>query len=115
MPQYFAEIGKEVRSIAFRPSGEILASGSYDQTVRLWDIRSGEYLKTWQGHNSSFDSVAFSPLGEIFASTGYDETVRLWDIHTGECLQICRVIRVGYGRSPLARTVKYLPVEVLIE
>ncbi|AFZ28390.1 WD40 repeat-containing protein (plasmid) [Cylindrospermum stagnale PCC 7417] len=77
-----------VQSLAFSPDGEILASGSNDQTVRLWDANTGQCLKTLQGHTSWVQSLAFSPDGEILASGSNDQTVRLWDANTGQCLKI---------------------------
>ena len=75
-----------IRSVCFSPDGSILASGSYDQTVRLWDSHTGECLRLLQGHTNPVSSVCFSPDGSILASAGYDKTVRLWDSHTGACL-----------------------------
>ncbi|MDE2741759.1 MAG: hypothetical protein OXI58_09240 [Gemmatimonadota bacterium] len=74
-----------VLSVAFAPNGEILASGSYDATIRLWDAHTGELKNTLEGHNTwAILSVAFSPDGGILASGSYDATIRLWDAHTGE-------------------------------
>jgi len=51
-------------SVAFSPNGYLLASGS-DRTVKLWDVSSGECLKTLQGHRSGW-SVTFSPQGKTW-------------------------------------------------
>ena len=64
-----------------------LASGSWDWTVRLWDVSSGEHLRTFTGHTSGVNSVSFSPDGETLASGSSDETVRLWDVSNGEPLR----------------------------
>ena len=67
--------------------GSILASGSNDHTVRLWDIREGKCLKTLQGHTQGVLSVAFAPEGNILASGSNDYTVRLWDIREEKCFK----------------------------
>jgi WD40 repeat protein len=64
----------------------ILASGSIDRTIKLWDIQSGECLKTLQGHIDWICSIACSPDGQTIASGSIDQTVKLWNINTGECL-----------------------------
>ena len=69
-----------VRSIVWSPDGKILASGSGDNTIILWDIQTrqplGEPLK---GHTDSVWSVAFSPDGKVLAS-GSGDTIILWDV-----------------------------------
>ncbi|PSB57821.1 NB-ARC domain-containing protein [Chamaesiphon polymorphus] len=75
-------------SMAVHPSGDILASGSVDNTVALWRIDTGECFQVLPGHQAFARSVAFSPDGRILASGSYDGTVRLWDVGSGECLKI---------------------------
>ena len=72
-----------VSSIAFSPDGQTLASGSLDDTVRLWDVNTGEPLHTLTGHWDNVTSVAFSPDGQTLASGSSDRTIRLWDPNTG--------------------------------
>ncbi|KAJ8058450.1 hypothetical protein OCU04_012638 [Sclerotinia nivalis] len=76
-----------VWSIAFSPDGTKVASGSNDETIRLWDTATGESLQTLKGHSGSVLSIVFSPDGTKVASGSNDKTIRLWDIVTGESLQ----------------------------
>ena len=65
-------------SIVFSPDGRVLVSGSYDRTIRLWNIATGEQLGTLDGHTYSITSVAVSPDGSTIASGSFDGTVLLW-------------------------------------
>ena len=75
-----------VSSVSFSPDGATLASGSWDGTVRLWDVATGEAIATLEGHTDWVFSVSFSPDGATLASGSWDDTVRLWDVATGEAI-----------------------------
>src|SRR5262249_49099823 len=69
-----------VRSVAFSPDGQTLASGSEDNTIILWDVVSHQQLSTLNDHTSTVRSVAFSPDGQTLASGSEDNTIILWDV-----------------------------------
>jgi hypothetical protein len=64
----------------------LLASASSDQTVRLWDARSGQLQRVLRGHATGVYAVCFSADGERLATGSTDQTVRIWDIRTGQQL-----------------------------
>ncbi len=72
-----------VNSVAYSPDGELLASGSSDQTVKLWDPASGTLLHTLTGHTDRVCSIGFSPDGTMIASSSLDTTIKLWNVSTG--------------------------------
>jgi len=61
-----------VHSVAFSPDGSKIASGSWDETIKLWQVSDGALPRTLEGHTDNVTSVAFSPDGEIIASGSYD-------------------------------------------
>ncbi|MBM0743887.1 hypothetical protein JOY44_20060 [Phormidium sp. CLA17] len=93
-----------VRSVAFAPNPQhfdrdhsdsegldgLIASGGADQTVRFWDSRTGQCLKTIQGYASFMLDVAFSPTDPLLASSSADHTIKLWNLQTRRCVNILR-------------------------
>lgn len=76
-----------VWALAFSADGRILASGSWDGAVKVWDSSSGRLL--WSGqHSNHVNAVAFSPVSNLLASGGNDTTVRLWDRQSGTQLKV---------------------------
>ncbi|MDT5122019.1 MAG: hypothetical protein QOC96_1501 [Acidobacteriota bacterium] len=76
-----------VTSVAFSPDGKTLASGSTDNTIKLWNIESGKELRTLVGHSNWVGPVAFSRDGKTLASASWDNTIKLWDVESGKMLK----------------------------
>jgi hypothetical protein len=72
--------------VAISPDGKTLATGSYDQKIKLWDLAKKAELRQLDGHNGPVHEVAFHPTGKILASASGDRTVKLWDVATGKRL-----------------------------
>ncbi|KAI0029068.1 WD40-repeat-containing domain protein, partial [Vararia minispora EC-137] len=68
-----------IRSLAFSPDGSLIASGSDDRTIRVWNVKTGELIAgPLRGHRELVTSVAFSPDGRCIASTSKDGIMHLW-------------------------------------
>ena len=75
---------KYVTSVSFSPDGKTVVSGSWDVTIILWDVATGNNIKTLKGHRNRVVSVSFSPDRKTVVSGSDDGTVRWWDVETGE-------------------------------
>ena len=73
-----------VKVVAVSPNGEILATGSRDKSVKLWDYQSGLEIRSLIGHDHTVNGLSFSPNGLYLASSSADGTARVWDVLTGK-------------------------------
>lgn len=88
--------GDFVNCVAFSPDGKMVVSGSWDGTLRSWEVATGKELHCFQGHRSAVMSLNISKDGKTLASISQDFTVRLWDLGTGKELRKLDAPRGGY-------------------
>jgi WD40 repeat protein len=94
--------GATTGSLAFSPDIQMLAAGSRDGQVRIWEVTSGKLVQTIQAHKKGVNRVVFHPLGNPLASGGNDAVARLWDIKSGE--RLAQMIGGTYAVPSLAFT-----------
>jgi WD40 repeat protein len=70
-------------ALAVSPDGKLIATGAYDQKIRLWDTATGKEVALLKGHNGAVNGLSFRPDGKVLASASADRTVKLWSIPTG--------------------------------
>jgi WD40 repeat protein len=65
-------------------------TGGERHTAKIWDVETGQVLKTLEGHGGDIHAVAFSPDGRWVTAGGEGSTVRVWDSHTGDLVRSFR-------------------------
>ncbi|CAO2828214.1 unnamed protein product [Amaranthus hypochondriacus] len=87
---------KEIYTIRWSPTGSgtnnpnqqlLLASASFDSTVKIWDVELGKVLHSLNGHREAVYSVAFSPNGEYLASGSLDRSLHVWSLREGRIVK----------------------------
>jgi WD40 repeat protein len=69
------------------PGGQIIASGSSDGTIKLWDVSTGKLIRTLNGDSSAVTSLTISPDSKTLASNNSNQTIQLWHLETGQQLR----------------------------
>jgi WD40 repeat protein/uncharacterized caspase-like protein len=76
-----------VHNVCFSPDGSLIATGGYDNAVRLWDPGTGKLIREMKGHGAAIWVLTFSPDGLHLLSGSADKTARLWDVATGRLVR----------------------------
>lgn len=74
----------QIDSVTFSPDGKVLANGSLNGEIRLWDINSGKIIRKFTEQFGFIKSLSFSPDGRFLASGSDDGSILVWDIETGK-------------------------------
>ncbi|MHC4067512.1 MAG: WD40 repeat domain-containing protein, partial [Planctomycetota bacterium] len=77
---------KYVYVLAFSHDGAVLATASSDDKVTLWNVATGQPIRTLTGHTRAVSGVAFSPDGQLIASGNSDDPIRIWDANDGSLI-----------------------------
>jgi WD40 repeat protein len=83
-PEHQLDQGSPTASLAFSRDGQRLAAGSFDGSVKVWDVKTGALVKLLSGHAAMVRWTAFSPDGKLLATGSEDATIRVWPLdHDG--------------------------------
>ena len=73
-----------IQAVSFNHDGKIIASGSDDGNIIVWDVTTGQCLQQLVGHTRAIRSIAYSPDDEYVASGSDDQTIKIWNIRTAK-------------------------------
>ncbi|WNL35109.1 WD40 repeat domain-containing protein (plasmid) [Arcobacter cryaerophilus gv. pseudocryaerophilus] len=76
-----------VSNLTISEDGKYIISGSVDKTIKIWDFKTSECLRTLEGHVDAISIVTISKDGKYIVSGSKDKTIKIWDFKTSECLR----------------------------
>ncbi len=79
----------QVRSVSFSPDGLRIVSGSWDNTIKIWNADNGSLIRTLDAPNSVL-AIAYSPDGLRIVSGNSNATIKIWDSNNGSLLHILK-------------------------
>jgi len=88
-------VGSLYKAVLSPDGTRIVTCGDDDKTVRVWDLTTGEELKTFRGHEKTIYALAISPDGRQIASAGDEKIIKLWDVQSGTEVMTLR----GHGAT----------------
>ncbi|MEG4279750.1 serine/threonine protein kinase [Microcoleus sp. MON1_C1] len=92
-----------VDCVVISPDGKTFASNSNGNCSQVWNLHTGELIRTFSGHSGAVNCVAINPNGKILASGSYDRTIELWNLETGQEISTLK------GHSSLIRSLTFSP------
>ncbi|KAF8761063.1 WD domain, G-beta repeat [Rhizoctonia solani] len=103
-PECFRGHTNYVFCVNYNPSSNLIVSGSYDESVKLWDVSRGRCMKTLSAHSDPVMAAGFNRDGTMIVSCSIDGLIRIWDTASGQCLKT-----LVDEANPVAGHVKFSP------
>lgn len=76
-----------INALLFSPDGKTLVTAGANHEIMLWDVQTGEWVRSLLGHHNSVTALCYAPDGTTLASASLDGTIRLWNVQTGALLR----------------------------
>merc|ERR1712023_37247 len=108
--KHMQDLTSGFQCMKFHPDGLILAGGTDDNTVQVWDIKDQVTVATLQGHEGEIEALSFSENGYYLASASRDGTVKLWDLRKPLNIQTLQVTDGAANSVRFDQTGQYLAV-----
>ncbi|XP_073104402.1 COMPASS-like H3K4 histone methylase component WDR5B [Elaeis guineensis] len=74
--------------VNFNPQSNLIVSGSFDETIHLWDVKTGRCIRTIEAHDDLVTSIHFNYDGSIIISGSHDGSCKIWDAAKEICLKV---------------------------
>lgn len=74
--------------VNFSAHSDLIVSGGFDETVRVWDVKTGRTVRVIRAHSLPVTSVHFNRDGSLIVSGSHDGSCKIWDTSTGSCLKV---------------------------